>query len=136
MTSQEPPHTRDKNKLDVCWSVFKLNYCSNWNQQADFPPTVNGKLLMSKAELVEQIAEQTGLTKADSERAVNAFINVVASTLKSGDDVTLVGFGTFTTGERAERQGRNPQTGETITISAKKVVKFKPGKALKDEVGG
>ncbi|MGC8775241.1 MAG: HU family DNA-binding protein [Chlorobaculum sp.] len=91
---------------------------------------------MSKAELVEQIAEQTGLTKADSERAVNAFINVVTSTLKSGDDVTLVGFGTFTTGDRAERQGRNPQTGKTITIAAKKVVKFKPGKALKEEVGG
>ncbi|NTV68223.1 MAG: HU family DNA-binding protein [Chlorobaculum sp.] len=90
---------------------------------------------MSKAELVEQIAEQTGLTKADAEKAVNAFINVVTSTLKGGDDVTLVGFGTFSTGERAERQGRNPQTGESITISAKKVVKFKPGKALKEEVG-
>lgn len=90
---------------------------------------------MSKAELVEQIAEQTGMTKAEAERAVNAFINVVTSTLKGGEDVTLVGFGTFTTGDRAERQGRNPQTGETITIAAKKVVKFKPGKALKDEVG-
>jgi len=90
---------------------------------------------MSKAELVEQIAAETGMTKAEAERAVNAFINVVTSTLKGGDDVTLVGFGTFTTGERAERQGRNPQTGETITIAAKKVVKFKPGKALKDEIG-
>ncbi|NTW54318.1 MAG: HU family DNA-binding protein [Chlorobaculum sp.] len=90
---------------------------------------------MSKAELVEQIAEQTGLTKADAEKAVNAFINVVTSTLKSGDDVTLVGFGTFSTGDRAERQGRNPQTGESIMIAAKKVVKFKPGKALKEEVG-
>jgi DNA-binding protein HU-beta len=92
-------------------------------------------LLMSKAELVEQIASQTGMTKADAERAVNAFINVVTSALKEGDDVTLVGFGTFSTGDRAERQGRNPQTGESITISAKKVVKFKPGKALKEEVG-
>ncbi|MCF8383314.1 MAG: HU family DNA-binding protein [Chlorobium sp.] len=90
---------------------------------------------MSKAELVEKIASQAGLTKADAERAVNAFINVVTSSLKEGDDVTLVGFGTFTTGDRAERQGRNPQTGESITIAAKKVVKFKPGKALKDEVG-
>ncbi len=89
---------------------------------------------MSKAELVEQIAAETGMTKAEAERAVNAFINVVTSTLKGGDDVTLVGFGTFATGERAERQGRNPKTGETITIAAKKVVKFKPGKALKDEV--
>ena len=91
---------------------------------------------MSKAELVEKIAEQAKLTKVDAERAVNAFINVVSASLKAGDDVTLVGFETFTTCDRAERQGRNPQTGAAITISAKKVVKFKPGKALKEEVGG
>lgn len=89
---------------------------------------------MSKAELVEKIASQAGLTKADAERAVNAFVNVVTSGLKAGDDITLVGFGTFSTGERAARQGRNPQTGETISIAAKKVVKFKPGKALREEV--
>ncbi len=89
---------------------------------------------MSKAELVEKIASQAGLTKADAERAVNAFVNVVTAGLKAGEDITLVGFGTFSTGERAARQGRNPQTGETISIAAKKVVKFKPGKALKDEV--
>lgn len=89
---------------------------------------------MSKAELVEKIASQAGLTKADAERAVNAFVNVVTAGLKAGDDITLVGFGTFSTGERAARQGRNPQTGETITIAAKKVVKFKPGKALREEV--
>ncbi|HCD35893.1 MAG TPA: HU family DNA-binding protein [Chlorobium sp.] len=91
---------------------------------------------MSKAELVEKIAAQANLTKVDAEKSVNAFINVVTSSLKAGDDVTLVGFGTFTTGDRAERQGRNPQTGKTITIPAKTVVKFKPGKALKDEVAG
>ncbi|NTV92207.1 MAG: HU family DNA-binding protein [Chlorobiaceae bacterium] len=91
---------------------------------------------MSKAELVEKIASQAGLTKVDAERAVNAFMNVVTASLKEGEDVTLVGFGTFTTGERAERQGRNPQNGETITIAAKKVVKFKPGKALKAGVEG
>ncbi len=91
---------------------------------------------MSKAELVEKIAEQAKLTKVDAERALNAFINVVTASLKEGEDVALVGFGTFTIGDRAERQGRNPQTGEVITISAKKVVKFKPGKALKEEVGG
>lgn len=90
---------------------------------------------MSKAELVEKIAAQAGLTKADAERAVNAFISAVTASLKDGNDVTLVGFGTFTTGERAARQGRNPQTGASITIAAKKVVKFKPGKALKDKVG-
>ncbi|MEI7933687.1 MAG: HU family DNA-binding protein [Chlorobiaceae bacterium] len=91
---------------------------------------------MSKAELVEKIAEQAKLTKVDAERALNAFITVVTTSLKEGEDVALVGFGTFTIGDRAERQGRNPQTGEVITISAKKVVKFKPGKALKEEVGG
>ncbi len=91
---------------------------------------------MSKAELVEKIAQQAKLTKVDAERALNAFLNVVTESLKEGEDVALVGFGTFTIGDRAERQGRNPQTGEVITISAKKVVKFKPGKALKDEVGG
>ena len=89
---------------------------------------------MSKAELVEKIASQAGLTKADAERAVNAFVNVVTAGLKAGDDITLVGFGTFSTGERATRQGRNPQTGETITIAARKVVKFKPGKALREEL--
>ena len=89
---------------------------------------------MSKAELVEKIASQAGLTKADAERAVNAFVNVVTAGLKAGEDITLVGFGTFSTGERAARQGRNPQTGETITIAAKKVVKFKPGKALREEM--
>ena len=91
---------------------------------------------MSKAELVEKIAEQTKLTKADADRAVKALINVVSSSLKSGEDVTLVGFGTFTTVDRAERPGRNPLTGKAITIKAKKVVKFKPGKTLKDQVGG
>jgi DNA-binding protein HU-beta len=90
---------------------------------------------MSKTDLVEKIAAQANLTKADAERAVNAFISAVTASLKDGQDVTLVGFGTFTTGDRAERQGRNPQTGKAITIAAKKVVKFRPGKALKDSVG-
>jgi len=89
---------------------------------------------MSKAELVEKIAAQAKLTKADAERAVNAMIGAVTGSLKKGDDVTLVGFGTFTTGKRAARQGRNPQTGKAITIKAKTVVKFKPGKALRDAV--
>jgi len=91
---------------------------------------------MSKAELVEKIAEQANLTKADADRALKALINAVSSSLKSGEDVTLVGFGTFTTVDRAERQGRNPLTGKEITIAAKKVVKFKPGKTLKDQIGG
>ena len=91
---------------------------------------------MSKTALVEKIADQAKLTKVDAERALNAFINVVTETLKEGEDVTLVGFGTFAVGERAERSGRNPQTGEAITIAAKNVVKFKPGKALRDGICG
>ncbi len=89
---------------------------------------------MSKAELVEKIASQAGLTKADSERAVNAFVDVVTATLKAGEEISLVGFGSFSVGQRAARQGRNPQTGEEITIAAKNVVKFKPGKSLRDSV--
>ncbi|NTV17779.1 MAG: HU family DNA-binding protein, partial [Chlorobiaceae bacterium] len=64
------------------------------------------------------------------------FISVVSESLKNGEDVSLVGFGTFSIVDRAEREGRNPLTGEAITIAAKKVVKFKPGKTLKEEVGG
>ena len=91
---------------------------------------------MSKTALVEKIADQANLTKIDADRALKAFIAVVSESLKSGEDVSLVGFGTFSVVDRAERQGRNPKTGEVISISAKKVVKFKPGKALKDEIEG
>jgi len=89
---------------------------------------------MSKAELVEKIADQAKLTKVDAERALNAFVNVVTASLRDGEDVTLVGFGTFAVESRAERSGRNPQTGEAITIAAKNVVKFKPGKALREGI--
>ncbi len=91
---------------------------------------------MSKIALVERVADQAKLTKVDADRAIKAFISVVSDSLKNGEDVSLVGFGTFSIADRAERQGRNPKTGEVITIAAKKVVKFKPGKALKDEVEG
>ncbi len=91
---------------------------------------------MSKTALVEKIADQANLSKVDADRALKAFIAVVSESLKSGEDVSLVGFGTFSVVDRAERQGRNPKTGEVISISAKKVVKFKPGKALKDEIEG
>jgi DNA-binding protein HU-beta len=90
---------------------------------------------MSKAELVGKIAAEANLTKADADRALTALIGAVKESLKNGADVTLAGFGTFTTVERAERQGRNPLTGKTITIAAKKVVKFRPGKVLKETVG-
>lgn len=89
---------------------------------------------MNKAELVEAMATKSGLTKKDAEAILNAFTDVVAEELKKGEKVQLVGFGTFEVAERAERTGRNPQTGEEITIAACKAPKFKAGKALKDVV--
>ena len=89
---------------------------------------------MNKAELVAAIAEKTELSKKDSEKALKAFIDVVTEELKKGEKIQLVGFGTFEVVERAAREGRNPQTGETMNIPASKAPKFKAGKALKDEV--
>ena len=87
---------------------------------------------MNKAELVAAIAEKTELSKKDSEKALKAFIDVVTEELKKGEKVQLVGLGTFETSKRAAREGRNPQTGETMKIAASVAPKFKPGKALKD----
>lgn len=89
---------------------------------------------MNKAELVEAIAKETNLSKKDSEAALKAFVEVVGKELAKGEDVSLIGFGTFSVGERAARTGRNPRTGEEIKIAAAKTPKFKPGKALKDLV--
>ncbi len=89
---------------------------------------------MSKNALVEKIADQAKLSKVDADRALKAFISVVSESLKNGVDVPLTGFGTFTIVDRAEREGRNPMTGEAIIIAAKKVIKFKPGKALKLDI--
>ena len=89
---------------------------------------------MNKTELVAAIAEQADITKKDADKALTAFTEVVAKELKNGGKIQLVGFGTFEVAERAEREGRNPQTGETMKIAASKSPKFKPGKALKDEV--
>ena len=89
---------------------------------------------MNKVELVSAIAEKSELTKVDAEKALKAFIDTVTDELKNGEKVQLVGFGTFEVAERAERQGRNPKTGEAITIPASKSPKFKVGKALKDIV--
>jgi DNA-binding protein HU-beta len=89
---------------------------------------------MNKSELIDAIADSSGLTKADAGRALDGLIDAITSTLKKGDSISLIGFGTFSVKERAERQGRNPQTGEPITISAAKIPSFKAGKALKDAV--
>lgn len=91
-----------------------------------------GIILMNKTELIAAMAEQTNLSKKDVEAALKAFIDVVAEELKKGEKVQLVGFGTFEVSERAAREGRNPQTGETMQIKASKTPKFKAGKALKD----
>lgn len=87
---------------------------------------------MNKTELIAAIANKTELTKKDTEKVLKAFTDVVAEELKKGEKVQLVGFGTFEVSERAAREGRNPQTGETMTIAASKAPKFKAGKALKD----
>ena len=89
---------------------------------------------MNKGDLIEVVADDAGLSKADATRAVDALIGAVTKALKSGNDVSLVGFGTFAVKNRAARQGRNPRTGETIQIAASKVPGFKAGKALKDAV--
>ena len=87
---------------------------------------------MNKTELVAAMAEQTNLSKKDAEAALKAFIDVVSEELKKGEKDQLVGFGTFEVSERAAREGRNPQTGETMEIKTSKTPKFKAGKALKD----
>ena len=89
---------------------------------------------MNKTEFIAAVAEKAEISKKDSEKALKAFVDVVAEQLKAGDKVQLVGFGTFEVSERAAREGRNHQTGETMTIAACKAPKFKAGKALKDAI--
>ena len=87
---------------------------------------------MNKSDLIAAIAEHANLTKADAGRALDGLLKTIETTLKAGDSVSLIGFGSFEVKDRAERSGRNPQTGEPITIAAAKTISFKPGKALKD----
>ncbi|GAB6034355.1 HU family DNA-binding protein [Galenea microaerophila] len=89
---------------------------------------------MNKSELVSAIAEESGLTKADAAKALDATVKVITQALSDGDQVAIIGFGTFKVGERAARTGRNPQTGATMEIPAAKVPKFTAGKALKEAV--
>ena len=89
---------------------------------------------MNKTELVAAMAKETNLSKKDVEAVLKSFTDVEADELKKGGKIQLVGFGTFEVSERAAREGRNPQTGETMTIAASKAPKFKAGKALKDMV--
>jgi len=89
---------------------------------------------MNKGELLNAMSDGSGLSKTDAERALDAMIDAIKTALQKGDQVSLVGFGTFVVRERAARTGRNPRTREEITIPASKVPAFKPGKALKDAV--
>ena len=89
---------------------------------------------MNKTEIVAAISERAEISKKDAEKALKAFTDVVAEELKKGEKVQLVGVGTFEVSERAAREGRNPHTGETMTIAASKAPKFKAGKALKDAI--
>jgi DNA-binding protein HU-beta len=95
---------------------------------------IRGGNTMNKTELVAAMAKETELSKKDVEAVLKSFVDVVTAELKKGGRIQLVGFGTFEVSERAEREGRNPQTGETMKISASKAPKFKAGKALKDAI--
>ena len=89
---------------------------------------------MNKAELIDAIAADAGLSKADAKRALDGFVNATADALKKGDRISLVGFGSFSVSNRAARTGRNPQTGKEIQIAAKNVVRFKAGSELSGKV--
>ena len=89
---------------------------------------------MNKAELIAKISEDAGITKTHANATIDAFVDAVTKTLKKGDKVTLVGFGTFSVSKRAARNGRNPQTGAVIKIKAKRVAKFKAGKELSSKI--
>ena len=89
---------------------------------------------MNKTELVAAVAEKAEVSKKDAEKAIKALVDTITAELVKGEKVQVVGFGTFEVNERAEREGRNPKSGETVTIAASKSPKFKAGKALKDAV--
>lgn len=96
--------------------------------------TARGNNAVNKIELIEHVAKQADISKAAAGRALEAVVGGIRTSLKKGNSVTLVGFGTFSIGKRAARSGRNPRTGAAIKIKAAKVPKFRPGKALKDAV--
>jgi len=89
---------------------------------------------MNKSELIDAISAESGLSKVDSKKAVDSFINVTSAALKTGDKLALVGFGSFSVSKREARTGRNPQTGKEIQIEAKNVIKFKAGSELTENV--
>ena len=111
-----------------------IELCRFWQMPPNKKEIIRGGNTMNKTELVAAMAKETNLSKKDVEAVLKSFIDVVSEELKKGEKVQLVGFGTFEVSERAAREGRNPQTGETMKIEASKAPKFKAGKALKDMV--
>jgi DNA-binding protein HU-beta len=112
------------------WQRVNLSKCCHEQHNSKGGPDVN------KNDLVAKVAELTGLSKLDSGKAIDAVFDAVTDALKGGDEVRLVGFGTFAVSQRAASEGRNPRTGETIKIAASKQPKFKAGKGLRDAVNG
>jgi DNA-binding protein HU-beta len=98
--------------------------------------SIQGDGLMHKTQVVEILAERASMTKADAQKMLDSFQDIVSETLGKGDDVVLTGFGTFSVGKRSERTGRNPRTGEPLVIAAANVPKFSPGAKLKAAVNG
>jgi DNA-binding protein HU-beta len=107
---------------------------SLWVKSCSEQLNINTENRMNKTELIDAIAAEANISKADAGKAVNAFTNAVTKALKKGDSVALIGFGTFKVNQRAARTGRNPQTGKEIKIAARKSPAFTAGKALKDAV--
>jgi DNA-binding protein HU-alpha len=111
--------------------------CKNNNESAAEPPVQNAKpggLFMRKPELAAAIAERADLSKDKASQVLNVILDEITHTVAKGNDVSLIGFGSFTVRQRAARTGKNPQTGKPLTIPASKTVAFKPGKSLKDAV--
>ena len=113
---------------------FEINFCCNQKPSIFVALKILKNFIMNKAELIAKIADDAGITKTQANATLDSFIEAVTMTLKKGNKVTLVGFGTFSVSKRAARNGRNPQTGAVIKIKAKKVAKFKAGKELSSKM--
>ena len=103
-------------------------------KQVDLTINIQKESVMTKAELIAEMSKKSTLSKADSEKALNSFIDVAKKILKKEEKLALAGFGSFVVTKRKARKGRNPQTGESIKIKASKTVKFRAGKALKEKI--